>query len=374
MSEGSGDKQHAPTERRLRQAAEQGNIRRSADLPKAAAIMLALGLVINSAGGLGNAISGLLASWLSEAGSQSPAVAMGWTNDLIAHVAPILAFIVALSAASTLMSGGWILSLKPLMPDLTKFLPSHGLGQIISANGMTETAKSILKFAVIGGLGAVMIFSHAHDFIALAVAPALDARLILSLCLSVLMVVCMGVIALAAGDVGLQYFLHRQKLRMSDTEMRDEMKEAVGNPHVRQRQRAMARRMARTRQMKRIPEASVIVINPTHFAVAIRYRRGVDVAPIMLAKGVGLLAEEIISRGRGFGIPIVEAPPLARAMYRHGEPGDHVPVALYRACAEVLAYVWRMQLWRSAGGAKPKPPLLHRMPIAPEFLVPESST
>ena len=373
MSESGQDKQHAPTERRLRQAAEQGNIKRSADLPKAAAVVLALIVTINSAGSIGDDISGLLASWLSNAGVQHPAVAMGWASDLIAHIAPLLVLIVVLSSASTLISGGWVLTMKPLMPDLSKFLPSHGLGQIFSASGMSETIKSFLKFVVIGGIGALMIISHANDFVDLSAVPTPEFSIILSLCVRILTAVCVGVVALAVADVGLQFFLHRQKLRMSDTEMRDEMKEAVGNPHVRQRQRAMARRMARTRQMKRIPEASVIVTNPTHFAVAIRYRRGADVAPIMLAKGVGLLAEEIISRARGLGIPVFEAPPLARAMYRHVEPGDQVPVALYRACAEVLAYVWRMQLWRSSGGTRPKPPVLQRMVIAPEFQVPESS-
>jgi flagellar biosynthesis protein FlhB len=108
--------------------------------------------------------------------------------------------------------------------------------------------------------------------------------------------------------------------------------------------------------MHRIPEASVIVNNPTHFAAAIRYRRGADRAPLLLAKGAGLLAAEIVSRGRGLGIPIVEAPPLARAVYRHVEPGEHVPVPLYHACAEVLAYVWKMQRWRAQGGPRPRPP------------------
>jgi flagellar biosynthetic protein FlhB len=143
---------------------------------------------------------------------------------------------------------------------------------------------------------------------------------------------------------------------MSDHEIREEMKDSAGNPHVKSRQRMLARKMARARQMSKIPEASVIITNPTHYACAIRYRRGADRAPMLLAKGVGLLAEEIIAKGRGLGIPIVEAPPLARTVYRHVEPGEYVPVALYRACAEVLAYVWRMQRWRAQGGARPKPP------------------
>lgn len=370
MSEGQ-DKQHAPTERRLQQAAEQGNIRRSGDLPKAAAIVLALTLALNHAARIGGDVSAMAASWLGQAGTAAPSIAIDWTKALAAELAPTMFLIIILSAASTLLSGGWVLSGKPLMPDFSKLLPSHGLGQIFSKSGFSETFKALLKFAVIGGVGAVVMLGHADDFAAFAAAPVANAGAIVALCLSVLGDVCAGVVVLAAADVGLQWYLHRQGLRMSDTEMRDEMKEAVGNPQVRQRQRAIARRMAKARQMRRIPEASVVVTNPTHFAVAIRYRRGVDLAPLMLAKGAGLQAQEIISRARGLGIPIVNAPPLARAMHRHVEPGEQIPVALYRACAEILAYVWRLQQWRAAGGAKPKPPEAAKMPIAAELAVAE---
>jgi len=174
--------------------------------------------------------------------------------------------------------------------------------------------------------------------------------------LQLLTAICMALTLLAGTDAGLQFWQHRQRLRMSDNDIRDEMKDTAGNPHVRSRQRMLARKMARARQMSKIPEASVIVTNPTHYACALRYRRGADRAPMLLAKGVGMLAEEIIAKGRGLGIPVVEAPPLARAVYRHVEPGEPVPVALYKACAEVLAYVWRMQRWRAQGGARPKPP------------------
>jgi flagellar biosynthetic protein FlhB len=310
-----------------------------------------------------------VAGWLGEAGHAAPAAAMDWTWTLIGELAPVMCLIVALSSASSLLSGGWVLSGKQLMPDFSKLLPSHGLGQVFSKPGFSETAKALVKFAVIGGIGALAVMRHEADFAAFAAAP--DASGMFGLALSVLTEICAGVVVLAAGDVALQWYLHRQGLRMSDTEMRDEMKEAVGNPQVRQRQRAIARRMAKARQMRRIPEASVVVTNPTHFAVAIRYRRGVDLAPLLLAKGVGLQAEEIISRARGYGIPIVEAPPLARAMHRHVEPGEPVPVALYKACAEILAYVWRLQQWRAAGGAKPKPPNGDTIPISPEMAVPE---
>ena len=219
-----------------------------------------------------------------------------------------------------------------------------------------EHIKSILKFVTIGGVGGAVIFLMQDDFVALIGMTSPQPAMLMAKALHVIVFICFVLVVLGVSDFGLKIWQHRQKLRMSDEDIRQEMKESVGNPHVKSRQRAMARRMARARQMQRIPEASVVVTNPTHYACAIRYYRGADKAPILLAKGADLMAEEIIARARGFGIPVVEFPPLARAVFRYVEPDDHIPVALYRACAEVLAYVWKLQRWRSQGGEKPKPP------------------
>jgi flagellar biosynthetic protein FlhB len=357
MAEGDGqDKRHAPTEKRLREAAERGDVKRSADLPKAAVVTAVTALALAAAAGIGAHLEDLCAAWLSAAGTAQPAAAAGWTNALIVEIGPLLLLFAAISTASSFFSGGWVFSLTQLKPNFSKLLPNHGLGQLISKSGLAETGKALLKFIIIGGVGADMIYTRAPDLAALAAMPNPSAGPLIALCLEVFSAIAVAVTMLAGADMGLQYWLHRQQLKMSDTEIREEMKEAAGNPQVRSRQRMLARKLARARQMRRLPEASVIVTNPTHFAVAIRYRRGVDQAPLLLAKGVGLLAAEIVSRGRGLGIPIVEAPPLARAVYRHVEPGEHVPVALYRACAEVLAYVWKMQRWRSQGGTRPAAP------------------
>ncbi|HVE21974.1 MAG TPA: flagellar type III secretion system protein FlhB [Acidocella sp.] len=372
MAEGDGqDKRHAPTERRLRQAAEKGQVQRSADLPKAAAIVMFTTLVIGAAAGLGSRFEDIIAESLSLAASSSLGPAMQWARDAIALLAPLLLLVGALSLGASMFSGGWIFSIEPLMPNLSKLNPASGLGQIFSLSHFTETLKAIVKFLVIGGVGASMIYLRAPDFMALSAMHGPSGGLLFGLCLQVLGGICVAITVLAAADVGLQYWLHRNKLRMSDDEIRNEMKDTVGNPHVKRRQRQLARRMARSRQMKRVPEASVVITNPTHFAVAIRYRRGSDRSPLLLAKGMGLMAEDIIRVAREHGVPIVEAPPLARAVYRHVEPDEHVPVALYRACAEVLAYIWRMQQWRRTGGARPKPPDPRNMVIDPEHYVPE---
>ncbi len=356
MAEGGEEKKHAPTERRLRQAAERGDVLRATDLPKAASVVLVTMLALGASAGMAIHLAGFCAAWLSMAGTALPAAASGWAGTAAMEVLPLVALIGAISVAATLFSGGFIFSLQLLRPDFSKLMPSHGLGSLVSKQGMTDTAKALLKFIIIGGIGGIIITARFPGFAALAGLPQPSGAAVAALVMQAVAAIAI-VIGLAAGaDMALQYWLHRQKLRMTDNEMRDEMKDAAGNPHVRSRQRMMARKLARARQMHRVQEASVIVTNPTHYAVAIRYRRGADRAPLLLAKGVGLLAEEIISRGRGLGIPVVEAPPLARAVYRHVEPGEHMPVALYRACAEVLAYVWKMQRWRAQGGKRPTPP------------------
>jgi len=356
MAEGGQDKRHAPTPKRLREAAARGNVRRSPDLPKAAVIVCLTGIALAGAGGAGARLQALCAVALGQAGKATAADAAGWLALTIAAIGPLLLLVVAIAIAASLASGGWVLSLAPLRPDFSKLMPAYGLGQLVSKSGLTDTFKALIKFIIIGGIGAAMVMANRGNFAALASAASPSAGAALSLCLQIITPICAAIAVLAGGDMALQHWLHRQSLRMSDQEMRDEQKEGTGNPQIRQRQRMIARKLARARQMRRIPGASVIVTNPAHFAVAIRYQRGVDRAPLLLAKGTGLLAAEIVSRGRALGIPIVEAPPLARAVYRHVEPGDAVPVALYRACAEVLAYVWRMQRWRSQGGARPQPP------------------
>ncbi len=351
--EDAGEKKHAPTERRLAQAAERGDINRSQELPKAAAITAVTLLSLGAAAGLGARLLNLFATCLDQAGTVPLSAASGWTGSVFTALFPLLGLIAAIGFAGSIISGGWVFALQLLQPDFSKLMPQSGLGQVFSGHGFTEHGKSILKIVAIGGTGALAILAERGQFASLAFLSFPMPGAMLGTALHTLIIICVVLVVLAGGDFALQIWLHRQKLRMSDAEIREEMKDAAGNPHVKSRQRAMARKLARARQMQRIPEASVVVTNPTHYACAIRYRRGGDRAPLLLAKGVGLQAEEILTRARAHGIPVVQSPPLARAIYRHVEPDEHVPVALYRACAEVLAYVWRLQRWRAQGGARP---------------------
>ena len=354
--ESSGEKKHAPTERRLIQAAERGDVQRSQELPKAAVITITVVMALYMSVALGVHLLNLLASELSHAGTAKIGSTGFYLSSVFWLLFPVFVLVCVVSLVGSIVSGGWVFSVSLLQPDLSKMMPHAGLKQIFSGQGALEHIKSIVKFATIGGVGGIAIFFMRPDFIALAGIFSPQPGVLFGKAMHVIVLICIVLVLIGVSDFGLKIWQHRHKLRMTDEDIRQEMKDSVGNPHVKSRQRALARKMARARQMQKIPEASVIVTNPTHYACAIRYQRGADRAPVLLAKGVGLMAEEIVVRARGFGIPVVEFPPLARAVFRYVEPDDHIPLALYRACAEVLAYVWKLQRWRSQGGEKPKPP------------------
>lgn len=359
MAEGESDadKKHAPTERRLRQAAERGDLVRSLDLPKATAIIATVLIALNASTLIGSTIKRIAWSALSIAGTAPLGVAENWLSGALLAVLPVITLVALLSMLTSILFGGWAFSLASLSPALGKLFSFAGLGDAFSVSHLTETMKSFVKFVVIGGVGAASLFTARWSVLTLSGNRHFSPMPVLNLILHVLSSICLVIAAVTAVDMGLQLWLYRRRHRMSDAEIREEMKDAVGNPQVKQRQRTAQRRMARARQMRRLPEASVVVTNPTHIAVALRFRRGLDAAPVLLAKGADLMAAEIVTKARGYGIPIVEAAPLARAVYRYVEPDDFIPVALYRACAEVLAYVWRLQAWRAASTQAQKPPL-----------------
>ncbi|MDR1849217.1 MAG: flagellar type III secretion system protein FlhB, partial [Zoogloeaceae bacterium] len=200
----------------------------------------------------------------------------------------------------------------------------------------------------------------------------LDASLVSAghlLTYTFLMVIASMILVVAA-DVPFQIWQYYNKLKMTKDEVRRENKETEGDPQVKGRIRSLQREAARRRMMAAIPEADVIVTNPTHFAVALAYKEGMN-APKVIAKGMGELARKIKEIGAEHGIPMLEAPQLARSLYRFTEIDDFIPGALYAAVAEVLAYVYQLNHWRKAGGNYPVPP--KNLPVPPEFAVPEAA-
>ena len=289
--------------------------------------------------------------------------------DALLSFTPLLLALVVAALISPFFLGSWNFSLKSLNPDLGRLDPLKGLGRLISWSGLVELFKAVAKATLIGGVAIWVLWSQRNDIFALfgqsiEVGLASAGQMIN---FSFLMIV-MAMLLIVAVDVPFQLWQYYDKLKMSKEEVRQEGKEMEGNPEVKGRIRQLQREAARKRMMGAVPTADVIVTNPTHFAVALAYKSGMG-APKVLAKGMGEIALKIRQIGAENGIPMMEAPPLARALYRHADIDQQIPSGLYAAVAEVLAYVYQLANWRQVGGVYPMPP---RDISVPAELVPEA--
>lgn len=357
MAEDSdAEKKHDPTRERLRKAREEGQIRRSNDLPKAA-MTLGLVLVVFASGGI---LSGLASRWLTASleavATMRPAAVYGLDLEFAATLTVFLLATGLLAFGAGLGSGGWMMSFMLLMPKLERVDPAKSWAQVFSMSNLIEVGKSALKIIVIGAAGWVAYDGQKFDLLALANRQEISLATLGGPAFHVILGAAGGALLLAVADVGIQAWLNRRSLKMTDKEIKDETKNSDGDPHLRARRRALMRRAARARQVQQVKTATMVVTNPTHFAVALRYQRKKDGVPVVIAKGVDLSAQPILEQARIHGVPLVEAPPLARALHRQVDVGRPIPHHLYRAVAEVLAYVWRLDAWRASGGDRPLRP------------------
>jgi len=289
--------------------------------------------------------------------------------DALLSFAPLLLALVVAALISPFFLGSWNFSLKALNPDLGRLDPLKGLGRLISWSGLVELFKAVAKAMLIGGVAIWVLWSQRNDIFALF-GQSIEVGLVSAgqmVNYSFLMIV-MAMLLIVAVDVPFQLWQYHDKLKMSKDEVRQEGKEMEGNPEVKGRIRQLQREAARKRMMGAVPTADVIVTNPTHFAVALAYKSGMG-APKVLAKGMGEIALKIRQIGAENGVPMMEAPPLARALYRHADIDQEIPSGLYAAVAEVLAYVYQLANWRQVGGTYPMPP---REIVVPAELVPEA--
>ena len=288
--------------------------------------------------------------------------------DALLSFAPLLLALVLATLAAPFFLGSWNFSLKALNPDLGRLDPIKGLSRLISWSGLVELVKAVAKALLVGGVAIWVMWSQRNDIFALfgqSIEIGLSSAGHL-VSFSFLMIV-MAMLLIVAIDVPFQLWQYHDKLKMSKDEVKQEGKEMEGNPEVKGRIRQLQRQAARRRMMGAVPTADVIVTNPTHFAVALAYKSGMG-APKVLAKGMGEIALKIREIGSSNGVPMLEAPPLARALYRHAEIDQEIPSALYAAVAEVLAYVYQLASWRQVGGNYPMPP---REIVVPADLVPK---
>ncbi len=289
--------------------------------------------------------------------------------DALFSFAPLLLALVIAALISPFFLGSWNFSLKALNPDPGRLDPIKGLGRLVSWSGLVELLKAVAKALLVGGVAVWVLWSEREDIFALfgqSVEVGLNSAGHL-VNYSFLMIV-LSMLLIVALDVPFQIWQYHDKLKMSKEEVKQEGKELEGNPQIKARIRQLQREAARKRMMGAVPTADVIVTNPTHFAIALAYKSGMG-APKVLAKGMGEIALKIREIGAANGVPTLEAPPLARALYRHAELDQEIPSTLYAAVAEVLAYVYQIAHWRQVGGNYPMPP---RAIAVPDELVAEA--
>jgi flagellar biosynthetic protein FlhB len=270
---------------------------------------------------------------------------------------PILGFTGAAALFAPMALGGWQLSAKGLEPKFNRLNPIAGLGKIFSINGPIQLGMSLAKTLVVGVIGGTAVWNRREEILALATQPL---HLALANTVHLIAVCCgmtvAGMFVVAAMDVPYQLWQFHKKLRMTKEEVKREHRESEGDPHVKGRIRQQQRAIARRRMMTNVPKADVVVTNPTHFAVALKYTDGEMRAPKVVAKGVNLVAARIREIAAENNVPLLEAPPLARALYHNVELNREIPGPLYGAVAEVLAWVYQLRRFKTEGGDVPLAP------------------
>lgn len=359
-NENGQEKTELPTEKRLRESREKGDVPRSREL----ATVAVFGAGVASLLAMGGGVAARSKDWMRSAMTPDLAL-LDSPQDLFGHfgelllglltiLAPlIIATLIACFVAPAAM-GGFNFATKGLVPDLKKLDPLAGLKRIYGAEGLAELLKSILRVVLVGGAAALFLWPAMPRLRAMLHQPLEQAAAGgLKFALWLLMATAGALLLLALADAPYQRWNWRRKLMMTRQEMREEMKESEGRPEVKGRIRQLQHEMSQRRMMEDIPTADVIVVNPTHYAVALKYDSDAMGAPRVVAKGVDEMALRIREVGKRHRVALVEAPPLARVLYREAEIGQEIPVKLYAAVAQVLSYVYQLRNWK-AGTPQPQ--------------------
>jgi flagellar biosynthetic protein FlhB len=356
------DKTEQPTRRRIEKAREDGSIARVQGLP-GAAIMLTAAIFFlmggrSMIGSMEHSLRVGLALDAETMRDPSRLFAAAWhvLAPPFAATGILLLLLAVIAVLANLAVGGWVFSTKLLMPDPQRVNPIAGLKRLLSREGAAEIVKSLAKVIVIGGIAYFVLRDSIPALVDLGRESWRAASVnVADLTTHALLLFAAGLVLVVGLEVPYQLWSHRGRLRMTRQEVRDEMRDLEVNVHTKRRLRALRNRFARARMMTEVPRADVVITNPEHYAAALRYQEGTMRAPRLVAKGGGLVALRIREIAIEHRVPIVEAPPLARAINRFVDLEDEIPVGLYQAIAEVLAYVYRLRLARDTG--RPAPPL-----------------
>ncbi len=358
--------------KRLEQAREEGDVPRSRELSTCTVLLAAGGSLAVFGDGLIRQLNHSLSSGLSFERIDAfdhvvlfNKMGMNLLQILLAF-SPIAGLLLLAAIGSPMLIGGWMFSVKALTPNFGRMNPLSGLGNMVSTRSGVELLKSVLKTLLVGSVAWLVIMGQKEAIFGLALedvhlGPAHVGRMMVVCFLSIVG----ALVLIAAIDAPYQMWEYAKKLMMTHQEVVQESKEANGNPQIKAKIRQQQREMARRRMMAEIPTADVVVTNPTHFAVALKYVEGKGGAPKVVAKGADAVAAKIRELAKEHNVPLLEAPPLARALHKHTELGDEIPEKLYAAVAEVLAYVYQLRAFKQHGGQRPDAP--ESLPVPSEL-------
>ena len=358
------DRQLPASEKRLQQARQEGNVPRSRDAAHLLVMAAGIGTLVMMGPSLAAGTRRLMASTFAFDG-QVRAHFLDALQPVLAHfgalgwrVLVILLSVCAAAIAASTIPGGFNLAFKALGVKPSRLNPMGGLKRIFSLRNLVEFLKLALLASLLGAIGSWYVSDRFPAFAALSHAGRLAGATgeAMSLVTGGLGLLLMLLFGLALFDVPFQWFRHRADLRMTRDELKREHRESEGDPQLKGQIRSRQREAARRRMLSAVPSADIVVVNPTHYAVAIRYDEAAGGAPRVVAKGLDELAMRIQALARESGVPVLSAPALARALYAHVELDQEIPQALYVAVAQVLVYVYQLRRWvpgRSAAPAEP---------------------
>ena len=349
MPSDSGDKTEAPSARRLQEAREKGQVAKSVDLTAALCLLAALFAL--------NYLTGDMISLIMEffdwafaldrvavtgklAFEQGGAMAIKY---LLKILGPIFLILFIASYLANLFQVGFMITSKPITPSFEKLSPISGFKRIFSAQSAVKAIMSLAKVGIIGSVAGITIANSMDKIVSLSTLSFINiAKVggIMTFTLGIRMTTVLLILALL--DFSYQKFKHYNDLKMTKEEVKEEMKRMEGDPIMKQRRRAVARQLASQRTAQAVPKADVVVTNPTELALALKYDPETMPSPKLVAKGSGYMAQRIRRIALDSGVPIVERKPLARALFKNCEVGEYVPPELYKAVAEVLAYVFEL--------------------------------
>ncbi|MFY9961059.1 MULTISPECIES: flagellar biosynthesis protein FlhB [unclassified Pseudomonas] len=371
-SESGQDKTEDPTDKRKKDAREKGEIARSKELNTVTVTLAGAGALLAFGGGMAQALMELMRSnfMLSREVITDERFMgiflMAAGKTALITIQPVLLVLLVASVIGPVALGGFLFSGSLLQPKFSRMNPFAGIKRMFSVNALSELLKALAKFFVILIIALVVLSADRDDLLAIANEP-LDQAIIH--CVQVVgwsaLWMAAGLLLIAAADVPIQLWQTHKKMLMTKQEVRDEYKDSEGKPEVKQRIRQLQREASQRRMMAAIPEADVIITNPTHYAVALKYDPEKGAAPLLLAKGVDFIALKIREIGNEHKIQVLESPALARSIYYSTELEEEIPAGLYLAVAQVLAYVFQIRQYRAGKGKPPEP--LKDLPIPPDL-------